>query len=184
MFIMAQILILFLLVNITFASSIFNVKSFQEVRFKDVIPQKYEESCGAASLATLMNMYNENVIEEDLLSDFNTSNMVNFDDIQKVANIHGYKAKGYKITKEIFEKITIPVIARVIRHKNYPHFIVIQNIKGDYFLSLDPTSGKRLMSKSEFYSIWYDKGGYILVIVPKKKKKLKPIASYHFLLKK
>jgi uncharacterized protein len=182
---MAQILILILFITTAYAGDMFKVKSFQELRFEGVVPQKYEESCGASSLATLMNLYDENLTEESLLDDFNTTDMVNFEDLQKVANIHGYKAKGYKVTKEIIEKITIPIIARVIRHKDYPHFIVINNLQGDFFLSLDPTNGKRLMSKSEFYNIWFnDDGGYILIVIPDDLRNVNDIKQYHYLLNK
>ena len=45
--------------------------------------------------------------------------------------------------------------------------------KGDFVLVLNPNNEKRLMSKSEFYSIWNkDDNGYILVVLPNKIKKL------------
>ncbi len=68
---MAQILIFFLLTFSLYASDIFKVKSFKELKYQDLIPQTYAESCGASSLATLMNMYDANVSERDLLRDLN-----------------------------------------------------------------------------------------------------------------
>lgn len=171
---MAQILIL-LLITVSFleANSVFKVKSLKELKYKDVTAQTYEESCGASSLATLVNMYDANISEKDLLNDFNTTDMVNFLDIQRVAVKNGFRAKGYKITKEIFERLNIPVIARVLRHKDYPHFIVVQNLKGDFILSLDPSSGKSIITKNEFYSVWsQEDNGYILVVIPSEDKKV------------
>jgi predicted double-glycine peptidase len=80
---MAQILIFLLLFISSDANDIFRVKSFHELKYKDVIQQTYEESCGASSLATLMNLYNANVSEKDLLSDLNSTNVVNFFDLKK-----------------------------------------------------------------------------------------------------
>jgi len=167
---MAQILIsLLLCTNLILGSGNFKVKSYQELRFKNVVKQKYEESCGAASLATLMNFYDANLSEEDLLVDINTTNMLSFKDLRVLATKHNYRAKGYKVSQEILENIELPIIARVVRHRNYPHFIVIKKLKGDYFLSMDPAAGERLMSKEEFYKIWFDEdGGYILIVVPQK----------------
>ena len=174
---MAQILsILFLVFLSLEADSAFKVKSLKELKYKDVVAQTYEESCGASSLATLMNMYDKNISEKDLLNDFNTTDMVNFLDIQNVAIKKEFRAKGYKITKEVFEQLSIPVIARVLRHKDYPHFIVVQNLKGDFVLSLDPSNGKSIITKNEFYSVWNQEDhGYILVVVPKDEQMLKNI---------
>lgn len=174
---MAQILILLLFVLLLDANNIFKVKSFKELKYEDVIPQTYEESCGASSLATLMNLYDANVTEKDLLSDLNTTDMVNFLDLQKIANKNGFKAKGYSITKKIFEQLQFPVIARVLRHKDYPHFIVVQNLEGDFVLSYDPNDGKRIITKNEFYSVWNkEDNGHILVVVPSNGVKLKKIS--------
>lgn len=170
---MAQILTtIFLTFNLIYANENFKVKSYQELRFTQVIKQKYEDSCGASSLATLMNLYEGNMTEEDLIVDINTTNMLSFEDLRSLSAKHNYIAKGYKVSEAIFENLELPVIARVVRHRNYPHFIIIQKLKGDYFLSMDPIYGKRLISKSEFYKIWFDHdGGYILIVVPDKSKK-------------
>ncbi len=173
---MAQILIILLLTVFSLEATVFKVKSLKELKYDDVVAQTYEESCGASSLATLMNRYGENMSEKDLLDDFNTTDMVNFLDIQNVAVKKGFRAKGYKITKDIFEQLNIPVIARVLRHKEYPHFIVVQNLEGDFVLSLDPSNGKSIISKNEFYSVWNQEDkGYVLVVVPEDKRVLKTI---------
>jgi predicted double-glycine peptidase len=182
---MAQILIFLLLFVSLNANDIFKVKSFHEFQYKNVTKQTYEESCGASSLATLMNLYDANVSEKDLLSDLNSTNVVNFLDLQKIAQKDGFRAKGYNISKKIFKQLSFPIIARVLRHSDYPHFIVVYNIKGDFVLVLDPNNGKRIMSKSEFYSIWNkDDKGYILVVLPQKIHKLNISYSLPNCLKK
>ena len=171
---MAQILILLILAFCLEANEIFKVKSFKELKYKNVIQQTFEESCGASSLATLMNLYDEKITEKDLINDLNTSNIVSFFNLQTIAKKNGFKAKGYNITKEVFEQLGIPVIARILRHSQYPHFIVVQNLKGDFVLSLDPNNGKRIITKNEFYSVLYkNDNGHILVVLPKNKKELK-----------
>lgn len=174
---MAQILLTLLLTAFYLeADSAFKVKSLRELKYNDVVAQTYEESCGASSLATLLNLYGKNISEKDLLDDFNTTDMVNFLDIQNIAIKKGFRAKGYKITKEVFGQLKIPVIARVLRHKEYPHFIVVENLKGDFVLSLDPSNGKTLITKNEFYSVWnHEDNGYVLVVIPKDQKTLKDI---------
>ena len=173
---MAQVLILMLFTLCLEANEVFKVKSFKELKYKNVVQQTFEESCGASSLATLMNLYDINITERDLIDDLNTSNMVNFLDLTTISQKNGFKAKGYNITKEVFEQLRIPVIARVLRHKEYPHFIVVQNLEGDFILSLDPNNGKRIITKNEFYSVWNsDDNGHILIVVPADKRELKII---------
>lgn len=172
---MAQVLIL-IIISITALNAQFKVKSLKELKYKDVTQQTYEESCGASSMSTLFNLYGVKTDEKTLLKDLKTTDMVNFLDLQKIALKNDFRAKGYKIDKEVFEQLTVPVIARVIRKENYPHFVVVKNLKGDFVLILDPNNGKFLMNKKEFYDSWIGQNSnYILVAVPNKDLKLKDI---------
>ncbi|WP_332888391.1 hypothetical protein [Campylobacter fetus] len=55
---MAKILALLVFVQLTYAQ--FAVKSYYEIRNQNVIRQQYEESCGAASISTILNMIDLN----------------------------------------------------------------------------------------------------------------------------
>jgi len=57
---MAQILIVVFLIISLEANDIFKVKSFKELKYENVTQQSYEESCGASSMATLINLYDLN----------------------------------------------------------------------------------------------------------------------------
>jgi len=172
---MAQVLIgLILVSSLVYAE--FKTKSLSEMRYKDVTKQSYEESCGASAISSLFNMYGLETNETAMIKDLNSTSMVNFLDLQKLAETNDFKAKGYKISKEIFEQLTIPVIARLVRKKDYPHFVVAQNVKGDFVLILDPNNGKFLVTKNEFYKSWIGAdSNYILVVVPNKKLMLQEI---------
>ncbi|RLA82216.1 MAG: hypothetical protein DRG78_07815 [Epsilonproteobacteria bacterium] len=172
---MAQILITLIFV-VSVLNADFKVKSLKEIKYKDVTAQSFEESCGASAISSLFNMYGLNTNEKEMIKDLNSTNMVNFLDLQKISKSNNFKAKGYKITKEIFEQLTIPVIARIVRKKDYPHFVVAQNIKGDFILLLDPNNGKFLVTKEEFYNSWIGQdSNYILIVIPNKKLTLKDI---------
>ncbi len=177
---MAQILsiLLFVLQLSLFAE--FRVKSFLEIKYIDVVKQTYEESCGASALATLFNLYGFNTTEKELIDKLETTDIVTFNDLQKVALNFDFSAKGYKISKDIFEDITVPVIARILRKMDYPHFVVVQNFDKNSVLILDPNAGKFLITKKEFYSYWIDKeSNFILVALPKdKKKEFKKLDSF------
>jgi len=69
-----------------------------------------------------MNLYDANITEKKLLKDLNTTNMVNFLDLQTLARKNSFKAKGYNIDKKVFQQLHLPVIARILRHKDYPQW--------------------------------------------------------------
>ena len=80
---MAKILILLLLVQQL--NSQFIVSSYYEIRNKNVVRQNYEESCGAASIATILNLidvkrYSENDILQKLKQNNNNigTNLISF----------------------------------------------------------------------------------------------------------
>ena len=145
---MAQVLIILIFV-VSVLNAEFQVSSLKEIKYKDVTAQSFEESCGASAISSLFNMYGLNTNEQEMIKDLNSTDMVNFLDLQKISISNNFKAKGYKITKEIFEQLTIPVIARIVRKKDYPHFVVAQNIEGDFVLLLDPNNGKFLVTKEK-----------------------------------
>lgn len=168
---MAQILTILFILNISLFAE-FKVKSFSQIRYHSVVKQTYEESCGAAALSTLFNLYGYETSEEKILENLNTTNIVTFSDLQRVALNNNFNAKGYKISKEVFEKINTPIIARIVRKMDYPHFVVIQNLNKNSLVIFDPNAGKYLISKKEFYSYWIEKdSNYILIVIPLDKKK-------------
>ena len=85
---MAQILIILIIFNVSLFAE-FKVKSFSEIKYIDVVKQTYEESCGASALATLLNIYGYKTSEEELLKDFDSTDVVTFSDLQSVAIVTG-----------------------------------------------------------------------------------------------
>ncbi|MPB21637.1 peptidase C39 [Campylobacter upsaliensis] len=162
-----------------FLKAEFVVKSYQEIKNEKVIRQNYEESCGAASLATLINILDDsNLTESDLLKAMSGqqlyTNMVSFADLNDAVKKLGFQSKSYKIDRKILESIiSVPILVKIEDDPRFPHFVVIINHKGNYLQILDPSYGEYISSKREFYSVWdrYKKGGFALVVNPKKQLK-------------
>ncbi|WP_270985734.1 C39 family peptidase [Campylobacter helveticus] len=162
-----------------FLKAEFVVKSYQEIKNEKVIRQNYEESCGAASLATLINILDDsNLTELDLLKAMSGqqlyTDMVSFADLNDAVKKLGYESKAYKIDKEILKKlVNVPMLVKIEDDPRFPHFVVIINHKGNYLQIFDPSYGEYISSKREFYSVWdrYKKGGFALIINPKKQLK-------------
>ncbi|MDE7317724.1 MAG: peptidase C39 [Helicobacter sp.] len=149
----------------------FEYKSFYEIRNQGMVRQSYEESCGAASLATLINLlYEKNLDEEQILELFdNNTNMVTFLQLQEAAKKLGYSSRSYKLSREILESVSIPILIKIEDDPKFPHFVVVI-CYGDFFLVFDPNFGKYITKKMELYAIWDKKleGGFGLLIAPPK----------------
>ncbi len=162
-----------------FLKAEFVVKSYQEIKNEKVVRQNYEESCGAASLATLINTLDDNNLTElDLLKTMSGqklyTDMVSFADLNDAVKKLGFQSKSYKIDRKILESImSVPILVKIEDDPRFPHFVVIINHKGNYLQIFDPNYGEYISSKREFYSVWdrYNKGGFALIINPKKQLK-------------
>lgn len=170
-----RICLLFSLLQ-SFANAEFIVQSYQEIKNQRVIRQSYEESCGASSLATLLNILNQsNFTELEILKTMSESklntDMVSFTDLKVAVQKLGFEANSYSLDRKILNQLVkIPILVKIENDPRFPHFVVIINHKGNYLQIFDPNYGEYISSKKEFYSIWDrdKKGGYALIVAPKK----------------
>ena len=146
----------------------FSVKSLKELHNQNVIRQQYEESCGAAALATLLNLFAlKQYSEQDILALLNQkTDMLSFKELQEVANTLGYTTKGFQLQREILEQTSYPLLVRIENDPRFPHFVVIINHKGDFIQVFDPNFGQYKATKNEFYSVWdrNHTGGFALIV--------------------
>lgn len=173
-----KILIKFLIIIISFNSFLFAnfaVDSIQEIRSKNTIRQKYEESCGAAALATLLNLqfsenrFNEKIILENLPKTKNNilfTDIISFEDLKITAEKLGFNTKSYKLQKNILNIIKyVPILVKIQRDIRTPHFAVIININANFFKIYDPQYGEFFINKSDFYNLWdIEDGGFVLIL--------------------
>lgn len=176
-----MILISLLMCTNGYASSIYfnihhndiRVKSWKDIRDKNIIKQDLDFSCGSASIATLLNgYYNQKITEEDVLKIIDKGDfMASFDDMQRALNQLGFEAKGYAVSLETLQKLKIPVIA-YIKHRKNDHFTVVSGINDRFVRISDPSLGQRTLSIHQFKEMWETRAddhlkGKVLVILPK-----------------
>ncbi|ELU6363398.1 C39 family peptidase [Campylobacter jejuni] len=185
-------ILLFLPILTLSAKAEWVVKSYQEIKNERAIRQAYEQSCGASSLATLLNILDDQkkFDELELLKIMSGqelyTDMVSFADLNDAVKKLGFQSNSYQINRENLDKlVNIPMLVKIEDDPRFPHFVVIINHKGNYLQVLDPSHGEYISSKNQFFSIWdrYNKGGYALIVAPKKE--LKPFKlntpkSLHF----
>ncbi len=183
--------------NVTLKKS---VKSWKEFRDEEVVKQKYDYSCGTASLATVMKYYfNEDVSEKKILkfllsrlegklkseeelqgSDFAFS----FQDLKSYANTKGYKAIGLAMPLETLKNLNVPAILYV-ETRGYEHFTVFRGIDERFVYLADPSFGNLKIRLERFKKSFYTRNdlrfpGKGLVLIPEDDKR-KHLASKSFM---
>lgn len=131
------------------------VKSWTSLRDASVVKQDLDYSCGAASLATLLNgYYRQNVTEEALLKAMHKGDAkASFDDMARALKGFGFQAKGFASSWEQLLKLKVPVIVYV-RHRKEGHFAVLRGIGDRVVWLADPSLGNRTYSRAQFLELW------------------------------
>jgi hypothetical protein len=155
-----------------------HVVSARELRYKGIVPQKYDFSCGAASVATILRyLYDvEDVKEEEIAKEMIEKGDqqkirekgFSFLDMKKYAERHGFQANGYKVKSENLAKLKIPVIV-LLTTRGYKHFVVLKGIRGQKAYLADPAIGNRSVSLNDFSQSW---DGVVFLVYKKTDKEL------------
>jgi predicted double-glycine peptidase len=156
------------------------MRTMKDLRDYGLVKQRFDYSCGAAALATILRYgFGEKVTEReilvqlfDLLSDEQkkTSRKEGFSllDLQRVAQARGYKAQGFRLEPKYLARLGGPVIV-FIEPRGYKHFAVLRGIRADRIYLADPSRGNIRMPVHRFLASWIQDGGkgIIFVIEPK-----------------
>ena len=152
------------------------VKSWKAMRDAGIVKQDYDFSCGAASIATLLNRqygltYSEKEILELLSKEAQETWKASFADMQKIMPSLGFRAEGYAVSFEQLQQLRAQVIV-YLRYRNNDHFSVLYGIDGETVLLADPSLGHVSLSRAQFLDAWKTRdshlSGKILAIVPDK----------------
>lgn len=155
------------------------VVSIREMKFKNIVPQQYDFSCGAASAATILKyVYGvEDVSEAEITKDMidkGDQELIrkkgfSLLDLKKYAERRGFQANGYKVKPENLPKLKIPTIVLVTTRKGYTHFVVFKGIKGERAYLADPAVGNKSVSIEDFVKSW---DGVVFVVYKKTDREL------------
>jgi predicted double-glycine peptidase len=150
------------------------VLSLKEIRNEGVVRQKWDISCGAAALSTLLTyQFKDNTPETDIVVW-----MLHRTDPARVKERHGFslldmkhfaQARGYNA--EGFSDMSIDELASQksavivpIRLKGFDHFVVVKGIADGRVFLADPGFGNTTMRIDRFQKLW--KNGIVFVVHP------------------
>jgi predicted double-glycine peptidase len=149
------------------------VNSWKALRDFRIVKQELDYSCGAASLATILNeFYGLSVTERDVLTRMGATDRSSFQQLADVAPSFGVRAGGLMLSFDDLKQLQVPAIAYV-QYRGNDHFTVIRGIRRDGVVHLaDPSWGNRQLTAHQFRRMWEAPDvdgvmrGRILLVVP------------------
>lgn len=207
---MLRVGLLAFLHSIAFSAQIYNepveftnpTQSWLELRDENLTRQKYDYSCGAASLSSILTYYynidqaDEFAILESILLgkgiDINKKEhsieqlrkkvSISFYDLGEYAKTRGFTPIGLALDMENLAKLQIPVIVH-INVREVEHFSVFKGMDSDFVYLADPSFGNIKISHKKFQEMFYQREdakypGRILAFVPKDRAKIEPNQAF------
>lgn len=146
-----------------------HVTSMREARFRGIILQKYDYSCGSAAVASLLTYhYGRSTKEETVFKamyetgDRERIQKAGFSLLDMKTHLarQGLEADGFKMTLDRLAKLGVPVIT-LVDTGGYRHFVIIKGIDEDEVVVGDPAAGVVIVKKEKFEAVW---SGVVLII--------------------
>lgn len=158
------------------------IRTLKDLRDQGVVRQRWDMSCGAAALSTILTYdFNDNTPEAAIvvwiLHRVNPVRVrarggFSLLDLKHFAQARGYTAEGFSgmsLADLAAEKSSV---ITPIRFKGFDHFVVVKGIVGDRIILADPGFGNITMKTTRFVKIW--KSGIVFVIHPPDPRMLAP----------
>jgi len=134
-----------------------------EIRERNVVVQKFDLSCGAAALATLLNyQFGEHVTEQEVTAGLirrqeyiehpelvRVRQGFSLLDMKRYAGTRGYAGVGYG-NLEMSDLINLAPIIVAVSPFGYNHFVIFKGMIDDQVFLADPAYGNRTMPREKF----------------------------------
>ena len=151
-----------------------NIRSLKEIRSEGVVRQKWDMSCGAAALSTLLTYDFKDPTPETSIVVWILHRVdpvrvrarggFSLLDLKHFAEARGYHAEGFSgMTMEDLVQEKTSVITP-IRAKGANHFVVVKAIVAGHVVLADPAFGNMTMRVDQFQSLW--ENGIVFIVHP------------------
>jgi len=151
------------------------MEPYEVLKFRHIVHQAYDYSCGSAALVTIMNFdLGMNVKEQDAME-----GMMNFGEKEKIIARRGFSlldmkrylksigidGAGYRGEIEDLLPLQHPALVP-IDFGGSKHFVVVRGIRDGLVYIADPSAGNIVFSQKKFASMW-DRNTFFVVSPPK-----------------
>ena len=157
------------------------VDSLVDKRFNRIYRQKYDFSCGSATLASLLSFHYDDYVDElsvfkDMFEngDQNKIRKQGFSllDMKHYLTRRGYESNGFNISLKQLAEARLPAIT-IIDNAGYMHFVLVKAQRKNEVLVGDPAVGLKVMTQNEFEAMWQGRIMFLIQSNPE-------IASHHY----
>ncbi|MBV8456451.1 MAG: C39 family peptidase [Acetobacteraceae bacterium] len=159
------------------------VTSLIEMRHKDVVIQKWDLSCGAAALDTLLrHEWGDHVTEQDIAIGLMSRKEYiqhpqlvqlregfSLLDLKRYVDKHGYKGIGLG-DMDFDDLLKYAPLMVPVNALGYNHFVIFRGVYGNRVVLADPAWGNRTMTIEKFKRMWLNFGklvGHVGFVVEK-----------------
>ncbi len=143
--------------------SFIEVEPFSEVKYRNIVRQAYDYSCGSAALTTILQHYlgrnfQERQVMEGLLHYGENDRIVerrgfSMLDMKRLVTALGFPAGGFKAELKDLEELDHPAIVP-IHYSGFKHFVVVKTIKDGRVYIADPSKGNLTFTIERFKEAW------------------------------
>ena len=146
--------------------------SLLALRYEATVPQQFDYTCGAASIATVLTYYwdlptTETQVIDVLKQRYSLEEIarrretgLSFDDLIFAAARLGFEAQGAQVAADELPKLRGPAIIQLVNTK-FQHFVVLRQVGVEVYYVSDPIVGELVMSAPDFRREF---AGYVLAI--------------------
>jgi uncharacterized protein len=169
-----------LIPNLGLAQAATPVRSMWELRQQNIVLQKFDLSCGAAALATILRFeHGEKLTERDVALGLVSRDVYianprlirlrqgfSLLDMKRYVDRLGYNGQAFgSLTYKDLLSLAPAIVP--VRFFGYNHFVVFRGVLGHNVLLGDPAYGNRTMSLQRFLAAWIDyaKLGHVAFVV-------------------
>lgn len=150
------------------------IRTLKDIRNEGVVRQRWDISCGAAALSTLLTYdFKDNTPETSIVvwilhrtnpALVRARGGFSLLDLKHFAQARGYTAEGFSdmSLQELASQMSSVIVP--VRLKGFDHFVVVKGIIGDRVFLADPGFGNVTMKVNRFVEIW--KNGIVFIVHP------------------
>ncbi len=147
------------------------VESMQERRFRNLVRQHTDYSCGAAALATLLrHAYHLEADEATVIQGMMgvadpalvRERGFSLLDIKRYVESLGMRGRGYRVDEARLRNLRVPGLV-LMDVRGFRHFVVLKQVLGDRVELGDPILGNRNIPLQEFLQAWPSRAVFVVI---------------------
>lgn len=139
------------------------ITPYSEFKFRNIVHQAYDYSCGSAALVTVINNYlgisvTEQQAMEGMLEHGERDKIIarrgfSLLDMKRYVASIGAEGAGFRAELSELTKLEQPAIVP-IDYAGFKHFVVFRGVRGDKVFIADPAMGHIVFSLDKFAELW------------------------------